>query len=191
MRNGRRLIEFEAGCWMPDAGFFSFNSALRTPHSAFRNSHPQLRQQLRFRPGHQHVFIHRDFQPAEASRADDLLQRLALTASRHHFPEVIQLLGRQDTVEIEIQIHPLQMQQMRQQQLHLQARRFDLFLGQKRRATLYSLQYSHLDTISLKPWLQSAKYAGNHSFGRKSAFGSSLVRESTAIQLPSCRSYRA
>jgi len=63
-----------------------------------------------------------------------VLQRLALAPAFDEFAQRVRFRRGEHALEIQIQLHARQLEQMRQQQLGLQARRLDAPFGEKFRA---------------------------------------------------------
>ena len=84
-----------------------------------------------------------DFQAAEGGGTDDVLERFAQAAAPDEFPQGIGFRRGQHAVEIEVQFHARQLEQMRQEQFRVQARRTHLFFAEKFRAFLDGFENGH------------------------------------------------
>src|SRR5215470_13338660 len=94
--------------------------------------------------------IYHQFQPTEASRANNVLQWLALTAPFDQLAETLEFRLRKFALEIQIELHARHLEQMRQQQFRLQPRRIHALVLQKFGAALDDFQNGHWQTVSVR-----------------------------------------
>ena len=76
-----------------------------------------------------------------------MLQRLALAATLDQFAECGQFRVGQRALEIQVEFHARKLEDVRQQQLCLQARRVHPALREKRRAFLNDLKHRHARSV--------------------------------------------
>ncbi len=80
-----------------------------------------------------------------------MLQRLAPSAPLHQPAQFIHLRRRQRALEIQIQPHPRQLEDVRQQQLRLQPGRIHTLPGEEFRAALNGFQNGHGISVGCPP----------------------------------------
>ena len=104
--------------------------------------------------------IDHQFQAAKRSRADDVLQRFALSPPFDEFSKRVRLRLGQCALEIQVQLHAGHVQQMSEEQFDLQARRVHTLFGEKICAALDDFQDCHADNLRRESGVQSSKLAG-------------------------------
>ena len=121
-----------------------------------------FREQFRFRPRHEGVAVHGDFIAAKRSRANDVLERFALAAAFDEFAQRVRFRRREHALEVQIQFHARQLEQMREQEFGLQSRRLDIFFAEKIRALLNRLKDGHAEILNWSRPIQ--KFFGREYF---------------------------
>ncbi len=91
---------------------------------------------------------HGNFQSAKRGGTGDVLKRFVLAAALDEFAQRVRFRRRERALEIQVQFHARQVQEMREQQFGLQARRFDAFFGQKLRTFLNRLEDGHAASLN-------------------------------------------
>jgi len=71
------------------------------------------------------------------------LKRLTFSATLDEAPQRIQLRLAQGAVEVQIELHPRHLENVRQQQLNLKPRRLHAFSGEEIRAALDHIKNGH------------------------------------------------
>ncbi len=115
---------------------------------------PEFGQHFGFRTRNQRAAVHGNFEAAERGRTGNVLQRLALAAAFDEFAQRIRFRRGERALEIQIQFHARQFEQMRQQEFGLQARRINALLGEKFRTFLNGFENRHA-TFHLSAGAQS------------------------------------
>ena len=77
-----------------------------------------------------------------------MLERFALAAAFDEFAQRVRFRRREHTLEIEIQFHSRQLEQVREKKFYLQARRFDTFFAEKIRALLNRFKNGHVKNLN-------------------------------------------
>ena len=86
--------------------------------------------------------VDRDFVTAKGNGAEDVLQGFALAAAFDQFTEPIFLIGGKGALEVQVQLHSGQLEQVRQQQFGLESGRIDPLFGEELGAALNDLENS-------------------------------------------------
>ena len=94
------------------------------------------------------MVVHSDFQSAKRSRTGEVLKGFVLAAAFDEFAQRIRFHRGERSFEIQIELHARHLQQVRQQQFGLQARRFDAFFGQEFRAFLNRFEDGHAASLN-------------------------------------------
>ena len=128
-----------------------------------RNSQPDSASNSGFRPRNERVAVHGDFESAKRGRAGDVLQRFALAAAFDEFAQRVRFRRGEHALEIQIQLHARQLEQMREQEFGLQARRFNAFFGEKFRALLNRFENGHADSLNPDGVIKQAERATEFS----------------------------
>jgi len=89
-----------------------------------------------------------------------VLRRFALAAALDQLAKLVQFLRREGAFEVQIELHARHLEQMRQKQFHLEARRVHAFFGQKIRALLDDFKHRHPPNLKAKRAVQSLKVSG-------------------------------
>jgi hypothetical protein len=84
-----------------------------------------------------------------------VLKRLALAAAFDKFAQRVGFRRREHALEIKIQLHARQLEQMREEQFGLQSRRLDVFLAEKFRAFLNRFKDGHAEILNLNRPIQN------------------------------------
>ena len=79
---------------------------------------------LGLRPGNKSAFVAKENLPGELDGAEQMLERLALSAASNEFPQRRQLRFGQGAFELQIKVEPFPPQNMREQMLRVQPRAF-------------------------------------------------------------------
>ena len=77
-----------------------------------------------------------------------MLEWFALAATFDRFPQRVRFRRGERTLEIQIQLHARQLEQMREQKLGLQARRLHALSGEKIRAFLNRFKNGHVKNLN-------------------------------------------
>ena len=79
-----------------------------------------------------------------------MLERFALSAAPDEFAQAVHFRRCKHALEVQIQFHARQFEQMREQQFGLQARRLNAFFGEKFRALLNRFKNRHARSLNGK-----------------------------------------
>ncbi len=79
-----------------------------------------------------------------------MLQRFALSAAPDEFAKAFRFRRGEHSLEIQVQVHARQREQMREQEFGLQARRLDALVGEKIRALLNRFENRHARSLNGK-----------------------------------------
>ena len=88
-----------------------------------------------------------------------MLERFAPATALDEFAKAVHFRRCKYALEIQIQFHSRQFEQMRQQQLDLQTRRFDAFFDQEIRALLNRFEDGHAASLNQNDVLEQVKQA--------------------------------
>ena len=76
-----------------------------------------------------------------------MLERFALPSANHHLLESLQFFRGQDALEVQVKLHSWQLQDLCQQELHLESGRLHAFPGEEFTALLNDFQYRHVGNL--------------------------------------------
>ena len=88
-----------------------------------------------------------------------MLQRFALSAAFDEFAQRVRFRRGEHALEIQIQVHAGQLEQMREQEFRLQARRINALFGEKFRALLNRFEDGHAASLNQNDVLEQVKQA--------------------------------
>lgn len=89
-----------------------------------------------------------------------MLERFSIAPALDEFPQFFEFSFGENALEVQIQFHAWHLQEMREQQLNLQSRRFDSFLREKFRAALDDFEDGHGARLGFVRPVQKGKMAG-------------------------------